>query len=120
MTVYMAVREEPVPYLQPNSGGASRPANDLYSLYQRIQGMQKFYLLRAVLCVLGIAYLVSTRLLRAERRKAEKKLAALTRRVPGRSGGWRPPWQSSPWCSPQDSAATLPLNSGITAGWVRP
>ena len=34
--------------------------------------MQKFYLLRAVLCVLGIAYLVSTRLLRAERRKAEK------------------------------------------------
>lgn len=83
VTVYMAVREEPVPYLQPNSGGASRPANDLYSLYQRIQGMQKFYLLRAVLCVLGIAYLVSTRLLRAERRKAEKKLAALTRRVPG-------------------------------------
>ena len=72
-----------MPYLQPNSGGASRPANDLYSLYQRIQGMQKFYLLRAVLCVLGIAYLVSTRLLRAERRKAEKKLAALTRRVPG-------------------------------------
>ena len=83
VTIYMAVREEPVPYVQPNGDGASRPANDLYSLYQRIQGMQKFYLLRAVLCVLGIAYLVSTRLLRAERRKAEKKLAALTRRVPG-------------------------------------
>ena len=83
VTVYMAVREEPVPYVQLNGDGASRPANDLYSLYQRIQGMQKFYLLRAVLCVLGIAYLVSTRLLRAERRKAEKKLAALTRRVPG-------------------------------------
>ena len=83
VTIYMAVREEPVPYVQLNGDGASRPANDLYSLYQRIQGMQKFYLLRAVLCVLGIAYLVSTRLLRAERRKAEKKLAALTRRVPG-------------------------------------
>ena len=83
VTVYMAVREEPVPYLQLNGDGASRPANDLYSLYQRIQGMQKFYLLRAVLCVLGIAYLVSTRLLRTERRRAEKKLAALTRRVPG-------------------------------------
>ena len=83
VTIYMAVREEPVPYVQLNGDGASRPANDLYSLYQRIQGMQKFYLLRAVLCVLGIAYLVSTRLLRAERRRAEKKLAALTRRVPG-------------------------------------
>ena len=83
VTIYMAVREEPVPYVQLNGDGASRPANDLYSLYQRIQGMQKFYLLRAVLCVLGIACLVSTRLLRAERRKAEKKLAALTRRVPG-------------------------------------
>ena len=83
VTIYMAVREEPVPYVQLNGDGASRPANDLYSLYQRIQGMQKFYLLRAVLCVLGIAYLVSTRLLRADRRRAEKKLAALTRRVPG-------------------------------------
>ena len=79
----MAVREEPVPYVQLNGDGASRPANDLYSLYQRILGMLMFFLLRAVLCVLGIAYLVSTRLLRAERRKAEKKLAALPRRVPG-------------------------------------
>ncbi|HJB13296.1 MAG TPA: HAMP domain-containing histidine kinase [Candidatus Oscillibacter excrementigallinarum] len=79
----MAVRQEPVPYVQLTGDGASRSYDDLYGLYQRIQEMQRFYLLRAVLCVLGIAYLVSTRLLRADRRRAEARLAALTRHVPG-------------------------------------
>ena len=83
VTVYMAVRQEPVPYVQLTGDGASRSYDDLYGLYQRIQEMQKFYLLRAVLCVLGIAYLVSTRLLRADRRRTEARLAALTRHVPG-------------------------------------
>ena len=83
VTVYMAVRQEPVPYVQLTGDGASRSYDDLYGLYQRIQEMQRFYLLRAVLCVLGIAYLVSTRLLRADRRRAEARLAALTRHVPG-------------------------------------
>ena len=83
VTVYMAVRQEPVPYVQLTGDGASRSYDDLYGLYQRIQEMQRFYLLRAMLCVLGIAYLVSTRLLRADRRRAEARLAALTRHVPG-------------------------------------
>ena len=83
VTVYMAVRQEPVPYVQLTGDGASRSYDDLYGLYQRIQEMQRFYLLRAVLCVLGIAYLVSTRLLRADRRRTEARLAALTRHVPG-------------------------------------
>ena len=83
VTVYMAVRQEPVPYVQLTGDGASRSYDDLYGLYQRIQEMQRFYLLRAVLCVLGSAYLVSTRLLRADRRRTEARLAALTRHVPG-------------------------------------
>ena len=83
VTVYMAIRQEPVPYLQLNGGGASRPANDLYSLYQRIRGMQAFYLLRAALTALGLACLIAARCLRADRRRAEARLAALTRHVPG-------------------------------------
>ena len=39
--------------------------------------------LRAVLCVLGIACLAVARLLRTDRRRAEARLAALTRHVPG-------------------------------------
>lgn len=83
VTVYMAVREEPVPYLQLNSGGQTRFYDDFYGLYQRIREMQGFYLLRAVLCAAGAVCLIAAHFLRAERRKAEKKLAALTRRVPG-------------------------------------
>lgn len=83
VTIYMAVREEPVPYVQLNGDGASRPANDLYSLYQHIREMQGFYLLRAVLCAVGAVCLIAAHFLRAERRRAEKKLATFTRRVPG-------------------------------------
>ena len=83
VTVYMAVREEPVPYLQLNSGGQTRFYDDFYGLYQHIREMQGFYLLRAVLCAVGAVCLIAAHFLRAERRKAEKKLAALTRRVPG-------------------------------------
>ena len=83
VTVYMAVREEPVPYLQLNSGGQTRFYDDFYGLYQHIREMQGFYLLRAVLCAAGAVCLIAAHFLRAERRRAEKKLAALTRRVPG-------------------------------------
>lgn len=83
VTIYMAVREEPVPYLQLNSGGQTRFYDDFYGLYQHIREMQGFYLLRAVLCAAGAVCLIAAHFLRAERRRAEKKLAALTRRVPG-------------------------------------
>ena len=83
VTVYMALRQEPVPYLQLNSGGQTRFYDDFYGLYQHIREMQGFYLLRAVLCAAGAVCLIAAHFLRAERRKAEKKLAALTRRVPG-------------------------------------
>ena len=83
VTVYMAVREEPVPYLQLNSGGQTRFYDDFYGLYQHIREMQGFYLLRAVLCAAGAVCLIAAHFLRAERRRAEKKLAALTRCVPG-------------------------------------
>lgn len=83
VTVYMAVREEPVPYLQLNSGGQTHFYDDFYGLYQRIREMQGFYLLRAVLCAAGAVCLIAAHFLRADRRRAEKKLAALTRRVPG-------------------------------------
>lgn len=83
MTVYMAIRQEPVPYLQLKSDGVSRSYNDFYGLYQRILEMQGFYLLRAVLCAAGAVCLIAAHFLRADRRRAEKKLAALTRRVPG-------------------------------------
>ena len=75
VTVYMAVREEPVPYLQLNSGGQTRFYDDFYGLYQHIREMQGFYLLRAVLCAAGAVCLIAAHFLRAERRKAEKKLA---------------------------------------------
>ena len=45
--------------------------------------MQGFYLLRAVLCAVGAVCLIAAHFLRAERRRAEKKLATFTRRVPG-------------------------------------
>ena len=83
VTVYMAIRQEPVPYLQLKSDGVSRSYNDFYGLYQRIREMQGFYLLRAVLCAAGAVCLIAAHFLRADRRRAEKKLAALTRRVPG-------------------------------------
>lgn len=83
VTVYMAIRQEPVPYLQLKSDGVSRSYNDFYGLYQRIREMQGFYLLRAVLCAAGAICLIAAHFLRADRRRAEKKLAALTRRVPG-------------------------------------
>ena len=83
VTIYMAVREEPVPYVQLNSGGQTRFYDDFYGLYQHIREMQGFYLLRAVLCAAGAVCLIAAHFLRAERRRAEKKLAALTRRVPG-------------------------------------
>ena len=83
VTVYMAIRQEPVPYVQLNGRGEFRSADDLHSLYQHIRGMQKFYLLRAALFVLGIACLIAARCLRADRRRAEARLAALTRHVPG-------------------------------------
>ena len=83
VTVYMALRQEPVPYLQLNSGGQTRFYDDFYGLYQHIREMQGFYLLRAVLCAAGAVCLIAAHFLRAERRRAEKKLAALTRRVPG-------------------------------------
>lgn len=83
VTVYMAIRQEPVPYLQLKSDGVSRSYNDFYGLYQRILEMQGFYLLRAVLCAAGAVCLIAAHFLRADRRRAEKKLAALTRRVPG-------------------------------------
>ena len=73
MTVYMAVREEPVPYLQLNSGGQTRFYDDFYGLYQHIREMQGFYLLRAVLCAAGAVCLIAAHFLRAERRRAEKK-----------------------------------------------
>ena len=83
VTVYMAIRQEPVPYLQLKSDGVSRSYNDFYGLYQRIREMQGFYLLRAVLCAAGAVCLIAAHFLRVDRRRAEKKLAALTRRVPG-------------------------------------
>ena len=83
VTVYMAIRQEPVPYLQLKSDGVSRSYNDFYGLHQRIREMQGFYLLRAVLCAAGAVCLIAAHFLRADRRRAEKKLAALTRRVPG-------------------------------------
>ena len=83
MTVYMALRQEPVPYLQLNSGGQTRFYDDFYGLYQHIREMQGFYLLRTVLCAAGSVCLIAAHFLRADRRRAEKKLAALTRRVPG-------------------------------------
>ncbi len=83
VTVYMAIRQEPVPYLQLKSDGVSRSYNDFYGLYQRILEMQGFYLLRAVLCAAGAVCLIAAHFLRVDRRRAEKKLAALTRRVPG-------------------------------------
>lgn len=83
VTVYMALRQEPVPYLQLNSGGQTRFYDDFYGLYQHIREMQGFYLLRTVLCAAGSVCLIAAHFLRADRRRAEKKLAALTRRVPG-------------------------------------
>ena len=83
VTVYMALRQEPVPYLQLNSGGQTRFYDDFYGLYQHIREMKGFYLLRAVLCAAGAVCLIAAHFLRAERRRAEKKLAALTRCVPG-------------------------------------
>ena len=83
VTVYMALRQEPVPYLQLNSGGQTRFYDDFYGLYQHIREMQGFYLLRAVLCAVGAVCLIAAHFLRAERRRAEKKLATFTRRVPG-------------------------------------
>lgn len=53
VTIYMAVREESVPYVQLNSGGQTRFYDDFYGLYQHIREMQGFYLLRAVLCAAG-------------------------------------------------------------------
>ena len=82
VTVYMAVRQEPVPYVQLSTDGGARFYNGLYDTYQYIREMQGFYVLRAVLCVLGIACLAVARLLRTDRRRAEARLAALTRRVP--------------------------------------
>ena len=82
-TVYMAVRQEPVPYVQLSTDGGARFYNGLYDTYQYIREMQGFYVLRAVLCVLGIACLAVARLLQTDRRRAETRLAALTRRVPG-------------------------------------
>ena len=83
VTVYMAVRENPVPYVQLSTDGGARFYNGLYDTYQYIREMQGFYVLRAVLCVLGIACLAVARLLRTDRRQAEARLAALTRHVPG-------------------------------------
>ena len=83
VTVYMAVRENPVPYVQLDGSGTSRSYNELYGLYQRIREMQTFYFLRAALTILGLACLIAARRLRADRRRAEARLAALTRQVPG-------------------------------------
>lgn len=83
VTVYMAVRENPVPYVQLDGSGTSRSYNDLYGLYQRIREMQTFYFLRAALTILGLVCLLAARRLRADRRRAEARLAALTRQVPG-------------------------------------
>ena len=83
VTVYMAVRQEPVPYVQLSTDGGARFYNGLYDTYQYIREMQGFYVLRAVLCVLGIACLAVAHLLRTDRRRAEAHLAALTRHVPG-------------------------------------
>ena len=83
VTVYMAVRENPVPDVQLDGSGTSRSYNDLYGLYQRIREMQTFDVLRAALTILGLVCLLAARRLRADRRRAEARLAALTRQVPG-------------------------------------
>ena len=77
--VRMAVREEPIPYLQGRyANGYVFDGNPLYNLYQGLAQARTFYLEAAVALAAGAALLVLSRHLRQDRRRAEAAIAAKT------------------------------------------
>ena len=81
VTVYMAIREEPLRYLRMNSNGESYSYHNFYSLYRSIQNSQAFYRGQAIQFGVGLALLVVYLLLRKSKAEADQAVARLTAHV---------------------------------------
>ena len=81
VTVYMAVREEPVRYWSQDSGGGRYYYGRMYNVAQRVQEARTFYVRQLVLLGLGALWLCVWLAFRKEKRLADVKIASWTGRV---------------------------------------
>ena len=81
VTVYMAVREEPVQYRSQDSGGGRYYYGRMYNVAQRVQEARTFYVRQLVLLGLGALWLCVWLAFRKEKRLADVKIASWTGRV---------------------------------------
>ena len=81
VTVYMAVREEPVQYWSQDSGGGRYYYGRMYNVAQRVQEARTFYVRQLVLLGLGALWLCVWLAFRKEKRLADVKIASWTDRV---------------------------------------
>ncbi len=81
VTVYMAVREEPVQYWSQDSGGGRYYYGRMYNVAQRVQEARTFYVRQLVLLGLGALWLCVWLAFRKEKRLADVKIASWTGRV---------------------------------------
>ena len=80
--VRMAVREEPIPYLQGQyAGGYVEGDSPMYALYDSLREARQSYLACAVTCIAGLFVLSLAFFWKEDRRRAEAAIAAKTRYV---------------------------------------
>ena len=78
----MAVREEPIPYLQGQyAGGYVEGDSPMYALYDSLRVARQSYLACAVTCIAGLFVLSLAFFWKEDRRRAEAAIAAKTRYV---------------------------------------
>jgi len=78
VTVYMAVREEPVRYWFQDSGGGRYYYGRMYQVAQRAEETRTFYIRQLVLLGLGALWLCVWLALRREKKLADAKIASWT------------------------------------------
>ena len=81
VSVYMAVRREPVRYYGQNGSDARWGGSPMYYVVQRMEAARTFYLRQAALLGVGLACLCVFFALRREKRLADRRIAAWTGRV---------------------------------------
>ena len=80
--VRMAVREEPIPYLQGQyAGGYVEGDSPMYALYDSLREARQSYLACAVTCIAGLFVLSLAFFWKEDRRRAQAAIAAKTRYV---------------------------------------
>ena len=80
--VRMAVREEPIPYLQGQyAGGYVEGDSPMYALYDSLREARQSYLACAVTCIAGLFVLSLAFFWKEDRHRAEAAIAAKTRYV---------------------------------------